>query len=156
VYGASKLAGERELDPGSAVVRTSWVCGAHGYNFVKTMLRLASERDTWGVVDDQRGCPSFTSDLAAAIKQLAVGRVPGVFHLSNAGETTWYRFACAVLEAAGHESSRIKPITTAEYPTPAARPANSVLDNSAWRFAGYEPLRDWHDPLAEMVASLAQ
>ncbi|MEY2419709.1 MAG: dTDP-4-dehydrorhamnose reductase [Actinomycetota bacterium] len=154
VYGASKLAGEREIDPGSAIVRTSWVCGVHGNNFVKTMLRLANERDTWGVVDDQRGCPSFTADLAVAIKQLAVGRLPGVFHLSNQGETTWYGFARAILEAAGHDSSRITPITTAEYPTPAARPANSVLDNFAWRAAGFAPLDEWHVPLARMVKAI--
>ena len=154
VYGASKLAGERELDPGSTIVRTSWVCGAHGNNFVKTMLRLATERDTWGVVDDQRGCPSFTPDLAVAIKQLAVGRVPGVFHLSNQGPTTWYGFACGILEAAGHDPARITPITTADYPTPAARPANSVLDNGAWRLAGFEPLDQWYAPLARMIKEI--
>jgi dTDP-4-dehydrorhamnose reductase len=154
VYGASKLAGEREIDPGGAIVRTGWVCGAHGNNFVKTMLRLAGERDTWGVVDDQRGCPSFTPDLAAAIKTLAIGRLPGVFHLSNQGPTTWYGFACAILEAAGHDPSRIKPITTADYPTPAARPANSVLDNGAWRLAGFEALDDWHAPLARLIQEI--
>ncbi len=154
VYGASKLAGERELDAGSAIVRTGWVCGVHGNNFVKTMLRLADERDTWGVVDDQRGCPSFTADLAVAIKRLAVGRLPGVFHLSNQGPTTWYGFACAILEAAGHDPARITPITTADYPTPAARPANSVLDNGAWRLAGFEPLDEWHAPLARMIKEI--
>jgi len=154
VYGASKLAGERELDAGSAIVRTSWVCGVHGNNFVKTMLRLAGERDTWGVVDDQRGCPSFTPDLAAAIKQLALGRLPGVFHLSNQGATTWYGFACAILEAAGHDAGRITPITTADYPVPAPRPANSVLDNSAWRLAGFDELDEWRAPLARMIKEI--
>ena len=154
VYGASKLAGEREIDPGSAIVRTSWVCGVHGNNFVKTMLRLAAERDTWGVVDDQRGCPSFTEDLAAGIKALAIGRLPGVFHLSNQGETTWYGFAAAILKAAGHDPARINPITTAEYPTPAKRPANSVLDNFAWRAAGFAPLDDWEVPLARMIKAI--
>jgi dTDP-4-dehydrorhamnose reductase len=154
VYGASKLAGEHEIDPGWATVRTGWVCGVHGNNFVKTMLRLASERDTWGVVDDQRGCPSFTADLAPAIKQLAIGRLPGTFHLSNQGPTTWYGFACAILEAAGHAPARVKPITTADYPTPATRPANSVLDNFAWRAAGFAPLDDWHEPLARMIKEL--
>ncbi len=136
-------------------MRTGWVCGAHGNNFVKTMLRLAGERDTWGVVDDQHGCPSFTPDLAAAIKQLAVGRLPGVFHLSNQGETTWYGFACAILEAAGHDPGKITPITTAEYPVPAPRPANSVLENAAWRLAGFEPLDDWHGPLARMIKEIS-
>lgn len=154
VYGASKLAGERELDPGSAIVRTSWVCGVYGNNFVKTMLRLAGERDTWGVVEDQRGCPSFTVDLAEAVKQLAVGRLPGVFHLSNQGATSWYGFACAILELAGLDPARITPITTADYPTPAARPANSVLDNGAWRLAGFAALDDWHAPLERMIKKI--
>ena len=154
VYGASKLAGENELDPGSAIVRTGWVYGAHGNNFVKTMLRLANERDAWGVVNDQRGCPSFTQDLAGAIKQLAIARMPGVFHLSNAGPTTWYEFACAIVDGAGLDASRISPITTADYPTPAKRPANSVLDNGAWRLAGFTPLDDWHTPLERMLKEI--
>jgi dTDP-4-dehydrorhamnose reductase len=127
----------------------------HGNNFVKTMLRLATERDTWGVVADQRGQPAFSADLAAAIKRLAVGRLPGVFHLKNAGETTWYGFACAILEAAGHDPGRIKPLTTAEYPTPATRPPNSVLANTAWRLAGFEPLDEWHAPLARMIKEIS-
>ncbi len=155
VYGASKLAGEHEVDPGSAIVRTGWVCGAHGNNFVKTMLRLAAERDTWGVVNDQHGCPSFTPDLARAIKHLAVSRMPGVFHLSNQGPTTWYGFACAILEAAGHHPGRISPITTAEYPTPAARPANSVLDNGAWRLAGLPALDEWPAALGRMIKEIS-
>ena len=154
VYGASKLAGERELDPGATIVRTGWICGVHGNNFVKTMLRLASERDTWGVIDDQRGQPMFSADLAAAIKTLAVGRLPGIFHLKNAGETTWYRFACAIVEAAGHDPARIKPLTTAEYPTPAKRPMNTSLDNAAWRLAGFAPLDDWHAPLERMLREI--
>ncbi len=154
VYGASKLAGERELDPGSTIVRTSWVCGVNGNNFVKTMLRLAREKDSWGVVNDQRGCPSFTEDLAASIKRLAIARMPGVFHLSNSGPTTWYEFACAIVDGAGLDSSRINPITTADYPTPAKRPANSVLDNGAWKLAGFAPLDDWHAPLERMLKEI--
>src|SRR5439155_1380369 len=83
VYGRSKLGGERELDPGATIVRTSWVCGAHGRNFVKTMLRAAAERDELTVVDDQHGCPTFTSDLAGAIVRLVVARLPGTFHVTN-------------------------------------------------------------------------
>ena len=154
VYGASKLAGEREIDSGSTIVRVDAVWGMHGSNFVKTMLRLANERDTWEVVDDQLHGPSFGPDLAAGIKQLAIARMPGTFHLTNQGATTKYGFACAILEAAGHDSARIKPITTADYPTPAARPANSVLDNGAWRLAGYEPLADWHEPLDRMIKEI--
>ncbi|MEY2399828.1 MAG: dTDP-4-dehydrorhamnose reductase [Actinomycetota bacterium] len=155
VYGASKLAGERELDPGSAVVRVDAVWGLRGNNFVKTMLRLANERETWGVVDDQLHGPSFGPDLAAGIKKLAVARMPGTFHLTNQGATTKYGFACAVLEAAGHDPARITPLRPDEYPTPARRPANSVLDNGAWRLAGYEPLDDWHEPLARMIKEIS-
>ena len=155
VYGASKLAGEQELDPGSAVVRVDAVWGMHGNNFVKTMLRLANERDTWGVVDDQLHGPSFGPDLAAGIKQLAVARIPGTFHLTNQGAVTKYGFACAILEAAGHDPARITPLGPDEYPTPAARPANSVLDNGAWRLAGFAPLDDWEAPLARMIGQIA-
>lgn len=155
VYGASKLAGEQEIDRGSTIVRVDAVWGVHGNNFVKTMLRLANERETWDVVDDQLHGPSFGPDLAVGIKQLAVARMPGTFHLTNQGATTKYGFACAILTAAGHDPSRIQPITTADYPTPAARPANSVLDNGAWRLAGFKPLDDWHEPLARMVQEVS-
>jgi dTDP-4-dehydrorhamnose reductase len=155
VYGHSKLGGEHEIDDGQSIVRTSWVCGVHGTNFVKTMLRLAAERDTWGVVNDQRGTPTFTFDLAPAIYRLVAGRLPGTFHVSNQGPTTWYEFACAILEASGLDSSRIKPITTAEYPTAAPRPLNSVLDNAAWRLMGFDPLPDWRPSLDRMLKELA-
>ena len=155
VYGRSKRGGELAIDPEWLVVRTSWVCGVHGKNFVKTMLRLAGERDTWGVVDDQHGCPTFTFDLAETIRQLVVARLPGTFHVSNQGPTTWYRFARAILDAAGHDADRIQPITTADYPVPAPRPANSVLDNAALRLSGLPLLPRWEESLARMVKELA-
>ncbi len=159
VYGASKLAGEREvlaLAPGSTVVRTSWVCGEHGPNMVKTVLRLAGEHATLSFVDDQRGRPTFTADLAPAIGRLAVERRPGVFHLANAGPVSWYEFAREVLMAAGEDPDRVHPTTTAalQPPRPAPRPANSVLDDLAWRSAGLPSLRDFRAPLAELVARL--
>jgi dTDP-4-dehydrorhamnose reductase len=155
VYGRSKLGGERELDPAtSTIVRTSWVCGFRGKNFVKTMLRLAGERETWGVVNDQRGCPTFTSDLAQMIRRLVVGRLPGVFHVSNSGETTWFELARATLEYAGLDPERVQPISTADYPTPAPRPAYSVLDNAAMRLQGIPLLPDWHEPLERLVKEL--
>jgi dTDP-4-dehydrorhamnose reductase len=154
VYGRTKLAGERELDPGSTVVRTSWVCGRHGNNMVKTVLRLAGQHDTLTFVDDQRGHPTFAGDLATMIHRLVVDRRPGTFHVTNQGAVTWWGFARAVLEAAGEDPERVKPITTAEYPLPAARPANSVLDNAALRWSGVPLLRDFHEPLAEVVAAL--
>jgi len=161
VYGASKLGGEREVLaqlPGAAVVRTAWVCGQHGANMVKTVLRLAATHDELSFVDDQRGCPTFTEDLADAIHRLAVGRLPGLFHVTNQGPTTWYGFARAVVELAGRDPDMVRPITTAELqpPRPAPRPANSVLDNAALRLSGLPLLDDWHEPLARTVAALAR
>ena len=145
VYGASKLAGERECPPGSTIVRTSWVCGAHGANMVKTALRLAEGTGTLRFVDDQHGSPTFTADLAAAIVTLGTDRRPGVFHVTNVGTTTWWGFVRATLEAAGADPGRVQPISTPELdpPRPAPRPANSVLDNMALRLSGLPPLPDW-------------
>ncbi len=159
VYGASKLGGEREVlagAPGSTVVRTSWVCGAHGANMVKTILRLAGEHDTLSFVDDQRGHPTFADDLAAAIYRLVVERRPGLFHVTNQGAVSWYELARAVLEAAGMDPDRVKPVSTADLqpPRPAPRPANSVLDNAAWRLSGLPATADFHEPLARLVAQL--
>jgi dTDP-4-dehydrorhamnose reductase len=156
VYGASKLAGERELDPGSTVIRTSWVCGYHGGNMVKTILRLAAEHDTLTFVDDQRGHPTFTDDLAGMIKRLVVERRPGTFHVTNQGEVSWYEFAREVLVASGQDPERVKPVATVDLqpPRPAPRPANSVLDNAALRLSGVPLLDDFRVPLARLVARL--
>ena len=154
VYGRSKLGGELEIDPGNTIVRTAWVCGAGGGNFVKTMLRLAAERDELRVVADQVGCPSFTEDLAAAIKRLVVGRLPGVFHVTNSGTASWFDLAQATLAEAGLDPARVTPITTAEYPTPARRPPYSVLDNAALRLQGLPLLPDWRESLGRLVKEL--
>jgi len=156
VYGASKLAGERELDPGSTVVRTSWVCGRYGANMVKTILRAADANPELKFVDDQRGHPTFASDLAAMIKTLVIERRPGTFHVTNQGAVSWHEFAQAVLEADGQDPSRVLPISTDELqpPRPATRPANSVLDNAALRLSGIPLLPDFHEPLARTVAWL--
>jgi dTDP-4-dehydrorhamnose reductase len=156
VYGRSKLGGERELDPGSTIVRTSWVCGRHGANMVKTVLRLDAEHDELAFVSDQRGCPTFTPDLAAMIRRLVVGRLTGVFHVTNQGETTWYDFARDVLTAAGRDPGKVRPITTDQLdpPRPAPRPANSVLDNAALRLQGVPLLDDHHVPLERLVKDL--
>ena len=156
VYGRSKLAGEHALDPSWTVVRTSWVCGAHGANMAKTVLRLAAGEGPLRFVDDQRGSPTFTADLAGALARLALERLPGTFHVTNAGVTTWYGFARAVLAAAGHDPDRVEPIATADLdpPRPAPRPANSVLDNAALRLMGLEGLPDWHEGLERLVAAL--
>jgi dTDP-4-dehydrorhamnose reductase len=157
VYGASKLAGERECPPGSTIVRTSWVCGAHGANIVKTALRLAEGEGTLRFVDDQHGSPTFTADLAPAIVTLGTDRRPGVFHVTNRGATTWWGLVRAVLEAAGGDPERVHPITTAELDPPllAPRPSNSVLDNMALRLSGLPTLPEWEDGLVRLVDALA-
>ena len=157
VYARSKLAGEREVLaqlPGAAVVRTSVVCGVHGQNMVKTILRLASERDRLSFVNDQHGCPTFSEDLASMIRRLVVSRLPGVFHVTNQGATTWFEFARAVLDTAGLDPERVSPVSTAELPRPAPRPAFSVLDNAALRLQGIPLLDDWHIPLERTVKAL--
>jgi dTDP-4-dehydrorhamnose reductase len=157
IYGASKLAGERECRPGSTIVRTSWVCGAHGANMVKTGLRLAEGDGVLRFVNDQHGSPTFTADLATAIVTLGTGKRPGTFHVTNSGATTWWGFVRAVLEAAGADPSRVEAIRTEDLDAeryPAPRPANSVLDNMAMRLAGLPPLPDWQDGLVRLVTAL--
>ncbi|HEX4081348.1 MAG TPA: sugar nucleotide-binding protein, partial [Acidimicrobiales bacterium] len=156
-YGRSKLGGERECPPGSTIVRTSWVCGAHGANMVKTALRLAGGDGPLRFVDDQHGCPTFTADLAAAVVTLATDRRPGVHHVTNQGATTWFGFVRAVLAAAGHDGGRVEPIATADLapPRPAPRPANSVLDNAALRLGALPLLPPWEDGLDRLVRVLA-
>lgn len=159
VYGRSKLAGEHELVaqlPGATIARTAWVCGRHGTNMVKTVLRLASAGSPLRVVDDQWGCPTFTDDLAGVLYDLAAARRPGLFHVTNQGPTTWYRFARDVVAAAGGDPAMVEPIRTAELdpPRPAPRPANSVLDNAALRLSGIPLLADHHQPLERTVKAL--
>jgi dTDP-4-dehydrorhamnose reductase len=167
IYGASKAAGEekvRERLSEHIIVRTAWLCGLHGRNFVKTMLRMGREEDALRVVSDQFGCPTFAADLAEAIfevaKQVEMSKsMPwGTYHYCGRGETTWHAFAEAIFEVAGqHEKFAIKevlPISTAEYPTPVKRPANSVLDCSKIeRHFGIRP-RPWRESLAEMIEQL--
>jgi dTDP-4-dehydrorhamnose reductase len=156
VYGRSKLGGERECPPGTTVVRTSWVCGFHGSNMVKTVLRLLQGDGPLRFVDDQHGSPTFTADLAAAIVTLAGDRLPGTYHVTNQGATTWFGFVRATLTAAGHDPERVQPITTSDLdpPRPAPRPANSVLDNAALRLAGLPLSPDWQDGLERLVGAL--
>ena len=156
VYGASKLGGEIEAGPAATIVRTSWVCGEHGNNMVKTVLRLAAERTSLAFVDDQRGCPTFTTDLADALRGLAVDRRRGVHHVTNQGAVSWFEFVREIVSAAGHDPAMVEPIATADLdpPRPAPRPANSVLDNAALRLAGLPELRDFRDPLRELVDRL--
>jgi len=160
VYGRSKLGGETEalrLAPGAAVIRTSWLCGAGGPNFVKTMLRVAASSNAEvTVVDDQHGCPTFTADLAPLVRRISVARLPGVFHATNQGATTWCGFARAIFAAAGADPGRVVPIPTSALQPPrrAPRPVNSVLDNAALRLAGIPLLGDHHEPLERLVKEL--
>ena len=140
VYGRSKLEGElaiADANPKHVILRTSWVCGPTGANFLRTMLRLAAERDELGVVDDQRGNPTFAGDLADGtlriVERLGSDRPEeawGVFHLTGGGDTTWCGFARAIMAGSasrGGPAARVNPITTADYPTPVTRPADSRL-----------------------------
>lgn len=158
-YGRTKLAGElavRELLPdASCVVRTAWVYGGTGKNIVKTMVRLQGERDTVSVVDDQRGSPTWSADLARALVELARSKAaPGIYHCTGGGDTTWYEFTRAIFEELGADPDRVRPITTAEYPLPAPRPAYSVLSDAAWRAAGLSPMPNWRDALHEAFATV--
>jgi dTDP-4-dehydrorhamnose reductase len=160
VYGKSKLAGEREalaLGTSAAVVRTSWVCGANGSNMVKTIMRLATEHTQLAFVSDQIGNPTFSADLAPMVRRIAVDRRSGVHHVTNQTSTSWFGFACDVVEAMGKDRAMVRPITTAQLhpPRPATRPANSVLDNVVLRIAGIDVLRDYAEPLRETVVALS-
>jgi dTDP-4-dehydrorhamnose reductase len=153
-YGRSKAAGEvavRSLLPdASYVVRTAWLYGVHGRNFVRTMAKLEATRDTVDVVDDQLGQPTWTRDVAAAIVSLLRAEAPGgTYHSTSSGETTWCGLARAVFEELGADPGRVRPTTTDRLPRPAPRPAYSVLGHDAWRRAGLSPIRDWREALAE-------
>lgn len=168
VYGASKLAGERAVAatlPRHAILRTSWVFAAHGRNFVRTMLRLGDERDHLRVVADQTGCPTAAADIAAATvsvaRRLVDGEDPalwGVFHYTSAEATTWYGFAAAIFaereRLTGRPAPRLEAIATADFPTPARRPVNSVLDGRRlWERHGI-PQPDWRRSLAAVMERL--
>ncbi len=153
-YGRSKLAGEqavREVRPqASYVVRTAWLYGEHGANFVRTMLRLEATKNTLDVVDDQRGQPTWTRDLAEQILALVRSGAPaGIYHATSSGETTWCGLARAVFEQIGADPARVHPTTTDKFPRPAPRPAYSVLGHKAWAAAGLAPIRDWREALAQ-------
>jgi dTDP-4-dehydrorhamnose reductase len=166
VYGESKLAGEaavRAFLDRHVIVRTAWVYGVHGHNFVKTMLRLGRERDVIKVVDDQRGSPTFAGDLAEALltltRRLIAENLPedayGTFNYTGGGAVTWHGFAERIFAEAGSALGRrpkVEPIATSEYPTPARRPANSVLDCGKIARVHGIMQRPWEEALREMLA----
>jgi dTDP-4-dehydrorhamnose reductase len=156
-YGRSKLAGERAaLDAGgeALVVRTSWVISATHPNFVATMLRRAAAGQPSRVVDDQRGCPTVAADLARATLDAVEAGASGLLHLTNQGETTWYRLASAAVEQAGLDPGLVTPCPTSDYPTPARRPAYSVLGSERRSGFGLAPIPEWHLSLPAVVSGL--
>lgn len=167
VYGASKAEGERLIRASGAdhvILRTAWVYAAEGKNFVRTMLRLGKEREVLNVVADQRGCPTSATSIARAVLAIAdkhgVGTVPqlcGTYHYVDQGETTWYDFACRIFTVAGEHWGRrpaVNPITTDQYPTPARRPAYSVLDTSKYQAAFGKVPPPWQDCLDQVLAEI--
>ncbi len=157
-YGRSKLAGEeavRAVLPHHQIVRTAWLYGQGGPNFVLTMLRLAKEHGRLRVVDDQWGSPTWTGHLAPALIRLLERGVPGTYHLTNSGSTTWHGFATAVVAEAGLEVA-VEPIATSDYPTPAPRPAYSVLENHAWSELGEASLPPWRAGLQAYLSSRSE
>jgi dTDP-4-dehydrorhamnose reductase len=156
VYGKSKLAGELAAGDAATIVRTSWVCGAAGGNMVKTVLGLLAAGAPLAFVTDQRGCPTFTADLAGPVRELGRQRLAGVFHVTNQRAVSWFEFVREIVAAAGGDVGAVRPITAAELdpPRPAPRPANSVLANTALEAAGLPLLRDHGEPLRELVTQL--
>jgi len=168
VYGASKLGGElavRTSRVRHVIVRTAWVVSAHGNNFVKTMLHVGAERSALRVVEDQHGSPTSAADLASALATITVRLAEeeaapvGTFHFSNAGSTTWAGFAREIFaqgQVRGGPTTHVEGIATSDYPTPARRPANSLLSHDAIRTAyGIEPRR-WQDALSDILDELLE
>ncbi len=158
-YGRGKRAGEEAAlrSPGALVVRASWLFGRGGWNFVEAILRQADEgKAEIPVVDDQRGRPTATADLAQGILALLVAGATGIFHFANRGEVTWFEYATEVLLLAGHDGSRLTPTTTAALGRPAARPLYSVLDTSKYEGVTGRTIRHFREPLVEYLAHRAR
>ncbi|MFI6659249.1 dTDP-4-dehydrorhamnose reductase [Streptomyces sp. NPDC050523] len=157
-YGRTKLAGEqavaKELPTSSAIVRTAWLYGVHGRSFVRTMIDLESRRDTLDVVEDQRGQPTWSADVAARLADLGphLGRgASGVFHATSSGEASWYELAREVFRGLGADPDRVRPVGSEAFVRPAPRPAYSVLAHGRWQELGLPPLRDWQAALHEAL-----
>ena len=158
VYGQTKLEGEQavsELCPNAMIIRTAWLYSEFGNNFVKTMIRLGREREQLGVIFDQVGTPTYAHDLATAIMTaIDKGIKPGVYHFSNEGVTSWYDFTKSIHRLAGINTCQVSPLHTAEYPTPACRPAYSVLDKTKIKDAYGIEIPHWEESLAKCIAKL--
>lgn len=158
VYGRTKLVGElnvQKLCERSMIIRTAWLYSTFGNNFVKTMIRLGKERPVLGVIFDQIGTPTYARDLAVAIMTaINEGIVPGIYHFSNEGVTSWYDFTKAIHRIAGIKECQVRPLHTAEYPTPANRPHYSVLDKTKIKQTYTLEIPYWEESLAECIAKL--
>ncbi len=133
-------------------MRTAWLYGVHGANFVKTMLALEAGRPEVSVVDDQRGQPTWSRDLADQVVALMAGGAPaGTYHGTSSGDTTWFGFTREIYRLIGADPQRVQPTTTDAFPRPAPRPAYSVLGHGRWSEVGMAPIRDWHEALAEAL-----
>ena len=156
VYGASKLEGEKQaigFNPDCIIIRTSWVYSSFGKNFVKTMMRLMNEKDEVRVVNDQVGSPTYAADLAEVILKIIPDWKPGIYNFSNEGIITWYEFAVAIKEIINCPCD-VLPITTSGYPTPAKRPAYSVLDKTKIQETFGVRLKDWRESLRNCIAKI--
>lgn len=162
VYGKSKIEGESkllEICPDSIIIRTAWLYSIYGKNFVKTMLNLGKERDELNVVADQTGTPTNAADLASAIKDILNYSekkefIPGIYHYTNEGITTWYDFTVRIFDEAGITACKVNPITTDQYPTKAKRPQYSVLDKTKIKNTFGIIIPTWEDSLALCVKEL--
>ena len=158
VYGASKLAGEqmaRSACPQHKIVRTSWLFGANGKCFPKTILSAARTRPELRVVSDQYGTPTGTADLAQALVALSNISLSGTYHIANAGVCAWRDLAAETLRLAGLNEVKLTPIRADEWPSPTQRPACSALRPYIWELLGYSPLRSWQEALSQVIGELA-
>ena len=158
-YGRSKLAGEQavlsQLPDTGYVVRTAWLYGNHGPNFVRTMIRLEASQPTVDVVTDQHGQPTWTRDVAGQLAALAhAGARPGIYHATSSGETSWFGLAQEVFRLIGADPDRVRPTTSSQFRRPAPRPSYSVLGHGAWTDVGIPPIHDWRDALRQAMSSL--
>jgi len=156
IYGKTKLAGEiyiRDILSKFYIVRTSWLYGHHGPNFVKTMLDLAKTTDKISVVNDQIGSPTYTVDLATAIAELIKKPLYGIYHITNSEHCSWYEFAREIFNVAGIEVD-LTPVKTEEFPRPAPRPKYSVLENYNWKMEGFNKIRSYKEALKDYMKLL--
>ena len=156
IYARSKLEGEvgvREADPDALIIRTAWLFGRNGRNFVDTIIRMANKKDSLEVVDDQRGAPTWTKHLSMAVENLIEVKAKGIVHVTSSGEVTWYEFAKRILQKVGRNIP-VEPITTSKLNRPAPRPAYSVLSNSRYEALTGQKMPSWEEALDGYLVEL--